>query len=78
VSADYLGIEDQSFHAIRSRLLSFEREVITRESNIYDPIMGQAMIEPRPKPMFDRLDVCKTRLKMIDTEARRSLTQACA
>ena len=43
-----------------------QREAVTRELNVYGPIIGQAMIQPKSKPMFDRLDICKTRLRMID------------
>lgn len=43
-----------------------EREAIIRELNIYGPVIGHTMIEPRPKLVMNRLDVCKARLQMID------------
>jgi len=43
-----------------------EREAIIRESTIYGPVIGHIMLEPKPKLILSRLDICKTRLRMID------------
>jgi hypothetical protein len=42
-----------------------EREVIVRGANVYGPIIGHTMLEPKAKLNWNRLDVCRTRLKMI-------------
>jgi hypothetical protein len=43
-----------------------EHVTVTREVNVYGPVIGHIMLEPSPKPIFDRLDICRTRLRMID------------
>lgn len=43
-----------------------EREVVVRENVVYGPVIGHTMLEPKPKLIFNRLDVCRVRLKSID------------
>jgi hypothetical protein len=43
-----------------------ERQITVRESNIYGPVSGHIMLEPKAKPIYDRLKICHTRLRMID------------
>ena len=43
-----------------------ERVTVVREANIYGPVIGHIMLEPSSKLIMNRLDICKTRLRMID------------
>jgi hypothetical protein len=52
--------------AIQKDRLGEEREVTVRESLIYGPVIGHIMLQPKPKLILNKLDICKTRLKMID------------
>jgi hypothetical protein len=43
-----------------------EREIAVRESNIYGPINGHIMLEPKAKTIYDRLKICHTRLRITN------------
>lgn len=43
-----------------------EREVTIHDLQNYGPVLGHLMLDPKAKRIFDRADVCRTKLKLMD------------